>query len=156
MDVAQWQKVMERKFGDGKRMRVYEDVDKLAEGKKLIGCHIYKACLMMRGFSQVPFVDYRVHHPPPLSPRLWHLHSIATPLDPSHPLSRDNDAYPAIDSFTYAYQHLIRTLLFLQLCSQPDISFVVHVLLQFCSAPLPRHYAIAHRILRYLKGMKYF
>ena len=77
-------------------------------------------------------------------------------LDPSHPLGRDDDTYPAIDNFTYAYQHLIGTLLFLQLCSRPDISFVILVLSQFCSAPLLRHYAIARRILRYLKGKKYF
>ena len=101
-------------------------------------------------------MDYRAHHPPPLSPGLWHLHSIVTPLNPSHPLSHNDDTYPAINSFTYSYQHLIRTLLFLQLCSQPDISFVVHVLSQFCSVPLPHHYAIAHWILCYLKGTKYF
>jgi hypothetical protein len=150
MDAAQWQKLTEREFGDGKRMGVYEDVDKLAEGKKPIGCRIYKARLITRGFSRVPFVDYRAHHPPPLSPGLWRLHSVVTPLDPSHPLGRDDDA---IDNFTYAYQHLIGTLLFLQLCSRPDM---VLVLSQFCSAPLPHHYAIARRILRYLKGTKHF
>ena len=150
MDMAQWQKLMEREFGDGKRMGVYENVDKLAEGEKPFSCHIYKAC------SQVLFVDYRAHHPPPLSPRLWHLHSVVTPLDPSHPLSCNDNAYPAINNFMYAYQHLIMTLLFLQLCSQPDISFVVLILLQFCSLPLHHHYAIAHWILCYLKGTKHF
>ena len=158
MDATQWQKLTERnsEFGDGKRMGVYEDVDKLAEGKKPIGCRIYKAHLMTQGFSQVPFVDYRAHHSPPLSPGLWGLHSIATPLDPSHPLGHDDNAYPAIGNFTYAYQHLIGTLLFLQLCSRPDISFVILVLSQFCSAPLPHRYAIARRIPRYLKDPKYF
>jgi len=82
--------------------------------------------------------------------------SVVTPLDPSHPLGREDNAYPAIDNLTNAYQHLIGSLLFLQLCSRPDISFAVSLLSQFCSAPLPRHYAVAHRVLRYLKGTKGF
>jgi hypothetical protein len=82
--------------------------------------------------------------------------SVVTPLDPSHPLGREEDMYPAIDNLTSAYQHLIGSLLFLQLCSRPDISFAVLLLSQFCSAPLPRHYAIARRVLRYLKGTKSF
>jgi len=91
MDVAQWQKLTEREVGDGKRMRVYEDVDKLVEGKKPIGCRIYKARLMTRGFSRVPFVDYRAHHPPPLSPGLWRLHLVVTPLDRGY---TNNDTLP--------------------------------------------------------------
>jgi hypothetical protein len=63
--------------------------------------------------------------------------SVVTPLDPSHPLGREEDMYPAIDNLTSAYQHLIGSLLFLQLCSRPDISFAVLLLSQFCSAPLP-------------------
>jgi hypothetical protein len=112
---------------------------------------------MTQGFSRVPFVDYRVHHPPSLSLGLWHFHSVVTPLNPSHPLSCDDDTYSANDNFMYGYQHLIRnrstifTTVFL-----PDISFVVRVLLQFCSVPLPRHYTIARQILRYLKGTNYF
>ena len=64
--------------------------------------------------------------------------------------------YPVIDNLTSTYQHLIGSLLFLQLCSHLDISFAVLLLSQFCSAPLPQHYAIARWVLHYLKGTKSF
>ena len=82
--------------------------------------------------------------------------AVVTPLDPSFPLGREEATYPMIDNLTHAFQHLIGSLLFLQLCSRPDISFAVLLLSQFCSAPLPRHYAVARRVLRYLKGTKSF
>ena len=61
--------------------------------------------------------------------------SMVTPLDPSHPLGHEEDTYPAINNLTNAYQHLIRSLLFLQLCSQPDISFSVASLSILFSTP---------------------
>ena len=82
--------------------------------------------------------------------------AVVTPLDPSFPLGHDEATYPAVANLMHAYQHLIGSLLFLQLCSRPDISFVVLLLSQFCSAPLPRHYTITQRVLRYLKGTKSF
>jgi len=82
--------------------------------------------------------------------------AVVTPLDPSFPLGREDATYPSIDNLRHAYQHLIGSLLFLQLCSRPDISFAVLLLSQFCSAPLPRHYAVARRVLHYLKGTKSF
>jgi len=65
------------------------------------------------------------------------LNAVVNPLDPSHPLG-----------------HLVGSLLFLQLSSHLDISFkfAVLILSHFCSAPLPRHYTVAHRVLRNLKG----
>jgi len=64
-------------------------------------------------------------------------------LDPSHPLSRP-----------HAYRHLVGSLLFLQLSLHLDIPFKFAVLMlsHFCSTPLPRHYAIARRVLHHLKG----
>jgi hypothetical protein len=82
--------------------------------------------------------------------------AVVTPLDPSFPLGCDGATYPVIANLMLAYQHLIGSLLFLQLCSRPDISFAVLLLSQFCSAPLPRHYTVARRVLRYLKGTKSF
>ena len=56
----------------------------------------------------------------------------------------------------HMYQHLIGSLLFLQLCSWPDILFAALLLSQFCSVPLPCHYAVAWHVLHYLKGTKSF
>ena len=69
--------------------------------------------------------------------------AIITPLDLSFPLGHEEATYPAIDNLMHAFQHLIGSLLFLQLCLQPGISFMVLLLSQFCSAPLPHHYSIA-------------
>ena len=82
--------------------------------------------------------------------------AIATPLDPSFPLGYEDATYPSINNLMQAYQHLIGSLLFLQLCSRPDISFAVLLLSQFCSAPLPHHYTVAQCVLCYLKGTKSF
>jgi len=60
--------------------------------------------------------------------------SVVTPLDASYPLESDKNSYPAIENLTHAYQYLIGSLLFLQLCSRPDISFAVLMLSQFCLA----------------------
>ena len=82
---------------------------------------------------------------------------VVNPFDPSHPLGHEDGSYPAVDNLTHAYRHLVGSLkLFLQLSSRLDISFkfnAVQVMLsQFCSAHLPRHYTVAHHVLRHLKG----
>jgi hypothetical protein len=69
------------------------------------------------------------------------------PVDSSHPLGRDGDTCASIDNLTHIYQHLVGSLLFLQLCSRRDISFAVFLLFQFCSSLLPRHYAVARWVL---------
>ena len=43
--------------------------------------------------------------------------AVVTPLDPSFPLGHEEVTYPVVDNLTHAFQHLIRSLLFLQLCS---------------------------------------
>jgi len=80
--------------------------------------------------------------------------AVKTPLDRDNPLGLATDVYPAIANLTVSFQRLVGSLLFLQLCSRPDISFAVLVLSQHTSAPEPRHFAAAKRVLRYLKGTK--
>jgi len=64
-------------------------------------------------------------------------------------LQRDIDeATSRFDNLMHACQHLI---------DEHDPALLLFLLLsRFCSAPLPRHYAITHQVLRYLKGTKYF
>ena len=80
--------------------------------------------------------------------------SVATPLDPHHPLGLDSDTSDAIPHLTESFQRLIGSLLFLQMCTRPDLSFAVLLLSQHCASPLPRHFAAARRVLQYLKGTK--
>ncbi|KAJ3494865.1 hypothetical protein NLJ89_g10721 [Agrocybe chaxingu] len=79
---------------------------------------------------------------------------VSTPLDPIHPLGRESDVPLDVPDLVRSYQCLVGSLLFLQSCSRPDISFAVLLLSQHCSSPLPRHFAAARRVLRYLKGTR--
>ena len=49
------------------------------------------------------------------------------------------------------YRHLVGSLVYLTV-TRPDISYVVHQVSQYLSAPRSTHYAVVLRILRYLKG----
>ena len=89
---------------------------------------------LQRDIDSLCEATINVPDPPPAPPtdeRLpsSSLHDPVTPLPsqsriiPSVPnpvrTRREGDIFPVIDNFTYAYQHLIRSLLFLQLCSCP-------------------------------------
>ena len=50
------------------------------------------------------------------------------------------------------YRQLIRSLIYLTV-TRPDISYAVHVVSQFMTAPRSPHYATVLGILRYLKGI---
>lgn len=54
------------------------------------------------------------------------------------------------ESLTKIYQALVGCLLFLALCTQPDIAYSVMFLAQFNSKPSPRHLIAAKGTLRYL------
>ena len=49
------------------------------------------------------------------------------------------------------YRHLVSSLVYLTV-THPDISYVVHQVSQYLSAPRSTHYATVLRILQYLKG----
>ena len=49
------------------------------------------------------------------------------------------------------YRHLVGSLVYLTV-TRPDISYAIHQVSQYMSAPRSTHYAIVLRILRYLKG----
>ena len=80
--------------------------------------------------------------------------SVTTPLDPSHPFGFSDSTYPETPNLLKSYQRLIGSLLFLSICTRPDITFAVMSLSQWNSKPEPRHFASAKRVLRYLKGTK--
>ena len=50
------------------------------------------------------------------------------------------------------YGSVVGTLLYAALSTRPDIAYAVNVLAQYVSAPLPKHWYAAMRVLRYLKG----
>ena len=80
--------------------------------------------------------------------------SMATPLNPHHPLGLDSDTSVAPSNLLKFYQQLVGSLLFLQMCTHPDLSFAVLLLSQHCASPLPCHFAAARHVLQYLKGTR--
>src|ERR1700678_49055 len=82
--------------------------------------------------------------------------SVTTPLDSNHPFGDITSSYPETPNLVKSYQRLIGSLLFLSICTRPDIAFAVMALSQWNSKPEPRHFASAKRVLRYLKGTKNF
>jgi len=89
-----------------------------------------------------------------LEHELTNCNAVKTPLDRDHPLGLPTDIHTPVDNLTQSFQRLVGSLLFLQICSRPDISFAVLLLSQHCSSPEPRHFAAAKRVLRYLKGTR--
>lgn len=52
------------------------------------------------------------------------------------------------------YQNLIGSLMYLSVCTRPDIAYAVNHLSQFNSCYTEEHWTAAKRVLRYLKGTK--
>lgn len=72
----------------------------------------------------------------------------AVPLDPT--LLMSSDTGKPLEDIT-SYRELIGRLLYLTI-TRPDITFAVHRLSQFLSAPTDVHLKAAHHVLRYLKS----
>ena len=85
---------------------------------------------------------------------LTNCNAVKTPLDSDHLFGLPTDVHASVANLTRTFQQIVGSLLFLQICSRPDISFAVLVLSQHCASPKPCHYAAAKRILRYLKGTR--
>ena len=50
------------------------------------------------------------------------------------------------------YRSVVGSLMYLAVCTQPDLSMVVSALSRYCQAPQPEHWEAAKRVLRYVKG----
>ena len=75
----------------------------------------------------------------------------ATPLETNSRLT-SMDGTPLDDPTIY--RQLVGSLVYLTV-TRPDISYAVHIVSQFLSAPRSPHYAAVLRILRYIKGTLY-
>ena len=74
--------------------------------------------------------------------------TVSTPMDSSSSLSTNG---PLCDSAS-EFQALMGRLLFLSICTRPDISYAVNRLTQHNAHLTVDHLAVAKRVLRYLKG----
>lgn len=77
---------------------------------------------------------------------------IRLPLDSHHPFGKPDDVHETIPNLPTLFRKLIGELLYLAICTRPDISYAVNSLAQHNSKPHPSHYAAAKRLLCYLSG----
>lgn len=72
---------------------------------------------------------------------------VNTPLESGLKLQKDTKGSCSLD-----YRNLIGSLMYLAVCSRPDISYAVSYLSQFNDSYSDSHWKAAKRVLRYLKG----
>jgi hypothetical protein len=72
------------------------------------------------------------------------------PLSPSIQLSLG--CGEPLDTTVYAYSTLIGSLLYLSVCTRPDIAYSVGALAKYMAKPTMAHWTAAKGVLRYLKG----
>lgn len=77
---------------------------------------------------------------------------VSVPMDPHYPFGRDSDKFPVIPDLASAFRRIVGELLFLALCTRPDICYAVVAISQNLASPENRHYAATKCVLRYLKG----
>ncbi|GLI63720.1 hypothetical protein VaNZ11_006774, partial [Volvox africanus] len=75
--------------------------------------------------------------------------SRATPMDANLRLTTEGDP---LDTSVHPYSEVVGSLLYLAVCSRPDISFAVGSLARFMAKPTINHWNAAKGVLRYLMG----
>lgn len=74
----------------------------------------------------------------------------AIPLSPSTRLSKDEGE--PLDTHIYPYSSLVGALLYITVCTRPDIAYPVGVLSRFMAKPTTAHWLAAKGVVRYLAG----
>ena len=50
------------------------------------------------------------------------------------------------------YRSVVGSLMYLAVCTRPDLSIAVSALSSYCQAPQPEHWEAEKRVLRYVQG----
>ncbi|CAH2100381.1 unnamed protein product [Euphydryas editha] len=74
---------------------------------------------------------------------------VSTPMVPSNKLQKESEC---LDDEQYKYRQLIGSLMYLSVCTRPDIAFTCSQLSQFNNCFGKSHWFAAKRLLRYLAG----
>ena len=75
---------------------------------------------------------------------------VGTPVDPGSHLLKATEDEEAVDQ--QLYQSLVGSLMYLSVCTRPDIAYAVSTLARFSNKPNRSHWTAAKRVLRYLRG----
>jgi hypothetical protein len=77
---------------------------------------------------------------------------VATPLDPKHPLVEATDADRLSEADSSQYRAAVGALIYLMICTRPDLAFALSRLSKFVQKPGIKHAAALKRLFRYLAG----
>jgi hypothetical protein len=77
--------------------------------------------------------------------------SLSTPLSSSIKLTKDGDP---LDTTIYGYSQLIGSLMYLSICTRPDIAQAVGALARYMASPTVTHWQAAKGVLRYIAGTR--
>ena len=75
--------------------------------------------------------------------------ALSTPLNPNTKLTKEGEP---LDRETYGYSQLVGSLMYLSVCTRPDIAQAVGALARYMARPTTAHWQAAKGVLRYLAG----
>ena len=78
---------------------------------------------------------------------------VGTPVDLGSHLLKATEDEEALEQ--QLYQSLIGSLMYLSVCTRPDLAYTVNTLARFSSKPNRSHWTAAKRVLRYLRTANY-
>lgn len=76
---------------------------------------------------------------------------LSTPLSTATKLTKDGEP---LDTTAHGYSQLIGSLMYLSVCTRPDIAQAVGALARYMAAPTTTHWQAAKAVLRYLAGTR--
>jgi hypothetical protein len=74
---------------------------------------------------------------------------LSVPLSPAAKLTKDGEP---LDTTAYGYAQLIGSLMYLSVCTRPDIAQAVGALARYMASPTAAHWQAAKGVLRYIAG----
>ena len=75
---------------------------------------------------------------------------VGTPVDPGSHLLKATEDEEALEQ--QLYQSLVGSLMYLSVCTRPDLAYAVNTLARFSSKPNRSHWIADKHVLRYLRG----
>jgi hypothetical protein len=87
---------------------------------------------------------------------MLHAKAASTPMDASINLEKDDelDEKSNEKEAAFPYREAVGALMFLSVCTRPDITFAVSKLSQYLETAKPKHWTAVKRVMRYLVGSK--
>jgi hypothetical protein len=83
---------------------------------------------------------------------MLHCNADEIPMTVGQKLQRASSDYEAERDFTSTYQEAIGSLMYLMLCTRPDIAYAISNLSRFSANPTEEHWKAVKKVFRYLKG----